>query len=123
MNFIGKNKSSEKHNLILGSFYNDISLSLNVFNENELERLYKTVSEATYSKFGFCFNELKIKLKEGTLDINEKIDIKTYYSLFFINKVKVEYHDKKGLLNIFIKGPNAEDIFQKIYNLDEISKY
>ena len=106
-----------KHSLIISSDYRGAMLSLNIpeeKREEDLEEIKNTIKSATYT-FGILGFSKKYRVYDLFLG-GGIIERDKFYGLgiIAIDKVELEFYEKTGLVNIFIHGPNADEIGLKV---------
>lgn len=95
--------TGKKYSFLRGIYYANVSFSLGDVEEEDFLKIQEEVSEKTCPSFlgipiGFYKNSTK---KPNTIK---------YFSPLFRNRTRLEYFPNQKRLNIFAKGPNAEEI-------------
>ena len=103
---------NEHHNIyteLTGNIYRSVILSLTNVNEKEQEKLYKIIKANTYL-FSFLGFHKVIKYK------NNDFGSSGHYYKGIRHDVRLD-RKKNNVVNIFINGPNAQDISDEILRL------
>ena len=109
MNIINISYSNESKNLLRGSYFNRVYISLKDLDENDKIRIHKAVKSKIYS-FGIIgFHNLNndILSNHGIIEEHSYLGIRNKEKLIIGNLVA----------SLVVYGPNAEDIKQEIINL------